>query len=227
MADKAVRFVASQKVTVVLFAFAIFLVFAGTMAQTQMDIWEVVNTYFRSPIAKIDLQVFFPPSFFPSKPQVPGWFPFPGGWTIGILLLVNLGAAAALRFPVRAEGKRLWGGLGVTVLGVVAIWAVVASGSNKQDLHYAFWLDWSLVWQFFLWSMILAWFGCVAALLAPLVRGRAQQRGIFWMLLAGLGALAVAGAALGWLVVRGDEVRLDDSNMVDDRCGYWRRRCSQ
>ena len=47
---------ASLKVTVVLFALAIFIVFAGTMAQTQHDIWYVVHNYFRTAIAWIDLQ---------------------------------------------------------------------------------------------------------------------------------------------------------------------------
>ena len=38
---------ASLKITVVLFLMAIFIVFAGTLAQTEKDIWEVVHQYFR------------------------------------------------------------------------------------------------------------------------------------------------------------------------------------
>src|SRR5438132_11040220 len=64
---------ASLKFTVALFAMAIFIVLAGTLAQTDKDIWQVVHEYFRSPVAKIDLQVFFPKAFFPSHPRVPGW----------------------------------------------------------------------------------------------------------------------------------------------------------
>ncbi len=60
---------ASLKVTVALFAMAIFLIFAGTLAQVDRDIWDVMGRYFRTWFAWIELQVFFPPSFFP--PQFP------------------------------------------------------------------------------------------------------------------------------------------------------------
>src|SRR5580698_1620613 len=66
---------ASLRLTVALFAMSIFLIFAGTLAQTSMDVWDVVRLYFRTWVAWIDVQVFFPPSFFPSRPIVPGAFP--------------------------------------------------------------------------------------------------------------------------------------------------------
>src|SRR5687768_10364089 len=74
---------ASLRLTVALFAMAIFLIFAGTLAQVDRDIWEVMRLYFRTLLARIEFQIFFPLSFFPSKPQVPGAFYFPGGWLIG------------------------------------------------------------------------------------------------------------------------------------------------
>ena len=51
---------ASLKLTVTLFGLAIFLVFAGTLAQASHDVWWVLHNYFRSPLAWIDFQVFFP-----------------------------------------------------------------------------------------------------------------------------------------------------------------------
>ena len=69
---------ASLRLTVALFAMAIFLIFAGTLAQVDKDIWEVMTQYFRTPFAWIDFQVFFPPAFFPaSRRTVPGGFYFP------------------------------------------------------------------------------------------------------------------------------------------------------
>jgi len=206
-------YVGSLKLTVLFFALGIFLVFAGTMAQTQMDVWEVVNRYFRAPVAKIDLQIFFPPSFFPSKPQVSGWFPFPGGWLIGGLLLVNLAAASVLRYPVQARGARLAIGLVVTALGAATIWLVVASGSNKEGLHYTFGLDWSVVWNQFLAMLALAWLAAVAALGVSLARTSPKQKPLRWLLIGTLALQAVLGVGLGWLIYRGQEVRLDDSNM--------------
>ena len=46
---------ASLRLTVALFAMAIFLIFAGTMAQVDKDIWEVMDQYFRTWLAWIPL----------------------------------------------------------------------------------------------------------------------------------------------------------------------------
>ena len=88
---------ASLKLTVVLFALAIFLVLTGTLAQIHKDIWEVVRDYFRTPVAWIEFRVFFPKSFFMGTPLEnlteikEGYgFPFPGGWLIGGAMVVNL-----------------------------------------------------------------------------------------------------------------------------------------
>ena len=51
---------ASLKLTVCLFAVSIFLVFAGTLALIDDDIWYVTHHYFRCFFAWIELQVFFP-----------------------------------------------------------------------------------------------------------------------------------------------------------------------
>ena len=50
---------ASLRLTVVLFALSIFLVFAGTLAQVDHGVWDVVNhSYFRVWFAYIELQGF-------------------------------------------------------------------------------------------------------------------------------------------------------------------------
>src|SRR5690606_30152792 len=79
---------ASLRLTVVLFAMAIFIILAGTLAQVNKDIWVVIDEYFRTGIAKIEFKVFFPPSFFPNLNQnnIPGFIYFPGGWLIGFLM---------------------------------------------------------------------------------------------------------------------------------------------
>ncbi len=207
-------YLGSLRITVVLFALAIFLVFAGTMAQTMMDIWEVVNTYFRCFFAHIKLQVFFPPSFFPSKPQVPGAFWFPGGWLIGGGLVVNLAAASLLRFPVKVRGRRLLAGLFVTLLGAVTVWLVVASGTNKQGIHSSHRIDdWTPVWWLFLAGLGVAWFAGVVSAVRPLVRGGPRAKTVTWLLVAALAILALLGVGLAWLVVGGESVQLNDSNM--------------
>jgi hypothetical protein len=86
---------ASLRLTVVLFVLAFILVFCGTLAQVDAAIWTVVKHYFRSASVWIPLQIFFPRSL-----QVPGGFPFPGGWLIGGCLLANLLAAHVVRFKL-------------------------------------------------------------------------------------------------------------------------------
>lgn len=83
----------SLRLTVVLLALSIFLIFAGTWAQIDQGIWVVLKTYFRSFIVLIPLQIFLPREW-----NVPGAIPYPGGFLLGGLLMVNLITAHAVRF---------------------------------------------------------------------------------------------------------------------------------
>ncbi len=114
---------ASLRLTVLLFALSIFLVLAGTLAQIDHDIWFVVHRYFRTLIAWIDVQVFFPRAW-----DMAGVFPFPGGWTLGALLAANLLAAHLTRFKVSGKGNQLGFGTALIVVGVLLTYAVVQSG---------------------------------------------------------------------------------------------------
>jgi len=100
----ALAAIASLRLTVVLFILSLILVFTGTLAQMDAGIWTVVKSYFRSFGVWIPLQLFVrlgqvflgvPTDF--NIPNSVG-FPFPGGWTLGALLLINLLAAHAIRF---------------------------------------------------------------------------------------------------------------------------------
>lgn len=81
---------ASLKLTVALFAASIFIVLAGTFAQVDKDIWEVIAMYFRVNLSSlindqapyihlgelfvpIHFSIFFPPSFFPAEPILPSY----------------------------------------------------------------------------------------------------------------------------------------------------------
>jgi len=105
---------ASLRLTVVMFVLAIALVFLGTLAQVDEGIWTVLSRYFRTGIAWIPFQalVRFGQVFLGVSPdaQVSGSFPFPGGWLIGSVLLVNLLAAHAVRF------KMTWKRSGILIL---------------------------------------------------------------------------------------------------------------
>jgi ResB-like family len=124
---------ASLRLTVVLMALSIVLVFLGTLAQVDQGIFTVLHRYFRAGIAWIPFQVFvrFGQVFFGVSKETEwhGAFPFPGGWLLGGLLLANLLAAHLVRF--RMTWKRsgillIHGGLVVMMLGelVTGLFAV-------------------------------------------------------------------------------------------------------
>ena len=111
---------ASLKLTVVLLALSTLLVFFGTLAQKDMDVWQAVDQYFRCWVARVDFQIFFPAS-----KTVPGWLPFPGGFILGGLMLINLVVAHSITFKIRIKsGKRLALGSLFLILGLTLTWMV-------------------------------------------------------------------------------------------------------
>ncbi|HET6884076.1 MAG TPA: hypothetical protein VFI31_28235, partial [Pirellulales bacterium] len=196
------RPLASLKITVVTFALAIFLILAGTLAQIDRDIWEVMSTYFRTPIAWIPLQIFVPRSI-----SLPGVFPFPGGFTIGSVMLVNLLAAHALRFKVQARGTRLLAGLIVVALGALIGWMVVLGGSNKDGIEGQPILTWVQLWSLCKWGLVAL---CLTTLVAAIRSARASRK--IEASLLGLACLLL-GAFVAWLFYAGEAAALSAPSM--------------
>jgi hypothetical protein len=135
---KIVDFFLSLKLTVTLLALSMVLVFAGTLAQVDKGIWTVVDQYFRCFIAWIDLPVFFPRTW-----DIPNLkLPFPGGFLIGWLMVVNLITVHWASFKIQARGGRLIGGLVLLLLGVLVTcgvmfgWGTAPVANDQSD---AFW----------------------------------------------------------------------------------------
>jgi len=110
---KLLKPLASLRLTVVIFALSMFLIFAGTLAQVETGIWTVVHQYFQSIVVRIPLHIFLPESV----AHIPGAIWFPGGLTLGVVMFVNLIAAHSVRFKFRK--KRI--GIIVTHLGVILL----------------------------------------------------------------------------------------------------------
>ncbi|MCP4169446.1 MAG: cytochrome c biogenesis protein CcsA [Fuerstiella sp.] len=139
---QSVDALASLKLTCLLLLLGMFIVFVGSLAQARKDVWLVVGEYFRTYVAYIDVADLFPPSMFP------GWvdfdwdslgafrvIPFPGGWTIGWIMLANLTAAHLLRFKVRVRGGRMTAGIVITAVGAVLTAAVVVTGNGQTGVE--------------------------------------------------------------------------------------------
>lgn len=106
MLDRLVRFFTSLKLTVVLLALGLVLVFWGTLAQVHLGLYRAQNEFFRS------FFIFWQPAG--SGLRIPV---FPGGYMVGGLLLINLLAAHTRYYQ---PGKRKIGILMIH-LGVVLL----------------------------------------------------------------------------------------------------------
>jgi ABC-type transport system involved in cytochrome c biogenesis permease subunit len=193
--------VASLKLTVALMAMGIFLILAGTLAQVDKDIWEVMRQYFRTPLAWIDLRVFFPRNW--NVPAVA--FPFPGGFLIGGAMLANLLAAHTLRFKIQTRGMRRLAGVVIVALGAILTWLVIASGSNSEGLQGLPVVEYSTLWAGFKLGLAALWLAVLAALV-KLDAARRMERVALAVV------AAVAGGAVTWLYF-GSNTELGESSM--------------
>ncbi len=203
---------ASLKITVVLFLMAIFIVLAGTLAQVEKDIWQVVHEYFRmdfhswrsvlaSAFAWIDFRIWFPRPFFPNMEPIPwgvGFF-FPKGWLIGLCMFINLTAAHLIRFRIQATGSRLVSGLVMTVLGIALGLAVILAGSRQTATQLQLFTDWPSLR--ILWLLTQCTAVSVALLAGCLLIFR--KRGGIVLLHSGIGLLMLGELIVGVWAVEG------------------------
>jgi hypothetical protein len=85
--DRFINFFSSLRLTIICLSLALVLVFAGTLAQVRLGLYVVQSEFFRS------FFVCWTPDGSHWKIPV-----FPGGWLIGLVLLVNLLCAHIKRF---------------------------------------------------------------------------------------------------------------------------------
>ncbi len=200
---------ASLKIAVTLFAMGIFIILVGTLAQTRMDMWEVIDHYFLSWVAWIELQTFFPHAWAPNYQNIGGGFLFPGGAAIGAGLAINLTAAHLTRFSIQARGRRLWLGLGAMAAAAVFTAVVIASGHNRFGFQAEPWLEWSSLWLVLRFGIAaLAVAALLGSILLPLSSAsRWTEQKLLFGLAVFLCPLAV------YLFAAGENAYLGDSGM--------------
>ncbi len=151
----------SLKITVAMFALGILIILFGTLAQDEMDLTGVKKAYFTSWIAYIHIDVLFPITLSPHDTPYWGGFYFPGGATIGLVLLINLIAAKATRFGIQAKGAQLSTGVIVSAIGAGLVTAVIMSGHATSGLQGKPPIEYDTLWN-------LMRFGC-ATLAAAMI----------------------------------------------------------
>lgn len=125
----------SLRITVVLLAIGLVLIFVGTLALTEAGIWVVINDYFRSIYVWVPLDI-FRQSLWPSEGKpLPGEVLFPGGFLVMGLLMVNLVAAHAVRYKVTAKGSKFAAGVLLTQLSVVMFALTVGIPSFSRAIQ--------------------------------------------------------------------------------------------
>jgi ABC-type transport system involved in cytochrome c biogenesis permease subunit len=197
------RGLGSLKITVVMFLAAIFLLLVGTLAQDEKNLPEVKAEYFNSWVARVPWSDFFPVTIF-GESSLTGWFPFPGGATIGLVLLVNLVAAKVTRFSVAARGARLGWGTLLSAIGVLFVLGVILTGHRSDGLQGRPPIDSALVWRL---VQALAVLGAVGLATAAARPGRTLVR-----LGLALGAAAAAVAA-GLAIFGGESWRMNEPGL--------------
>lgn len=109
--------IASLRLTVALFAMAIFIILVGTLAQEKQNMWEVISAYFRAWISWIEAPVLFPRSWFPNLEDGTMCKLVAFAWLAG-------GAAAAVPCFARRHRHALWLAAGWVVLALAASMAL-------------------------------------------------------------------------------------------------------
>lgn len=197
----------SLKITVAMFAMSMFIVFVGTLAQDDLDLAQVKREYFTCWIASIPFDVFFPTTLFEHpEPYAGGFgFYFPGGATIGLILLVNLIAAKTTRFKVFAKGKSLWIGGLISAFGIGLVTAVIFSGHIVDGLQGKPPISYDTLWLLLKGGCLVLTIALVAyaimAKLPPLARTLVAVAAVCFF---GVSALLMSG---------GESVRLDDPGL--------------
>lgn len=209
--DRLFRPLGSLKITCLLMAISMFLIFAGSLAQARRDVWSVVHEYFRTWIAWVQVKDLFPPSMFPSMIDK-DWselsfeqFPYPGGWLIGILMFINLVAAHLYRIRLSAKGFRLAFGSVFLVIAIAVVALIVVSG-NTMQLQSQPLLEYDSIWNLVLGSLALVSAGSLALFMGPFaVSGKAK-----WLWAA---SALVTGGTFAYYFFGGNEARLTNESM--------------
>lgn len=131
---KIVSFFVSLRLTVTLLAFAIILVFVGTIAQADEGLYGAQAHYFKSFFAGLSIHPFQFTGITFFGHTVP--IILPGGYLIGILLLVNLVATHIYRF----EFSKKKAGIQIAHAGVIVLLVGQLSTdlvSHEMQMHFA------------------------------------------------------------------------------------------
>ena len=113
---RLLKFFSSLRLTIVLLSFALLVVFFGTLDQVHLGIYEAQKRYFESWLA-----LWFYPAEWPGGNSLQTFFiPLPGGFLLGILLIINLICAHFTHFRLS------WQKIGITCIHTGLLFLIVS-----------------------------------------------------------------------------------------------------
>lgn len=199
--------IGSLKITVAMFSLGILIILFGTLAQDEMDLASVKREFFNCWVAYVPLDVLFPITLMPHPSPYFGGLGvyFPGGATIGFVLLINLIAAKTTRFSIQAKGTRFILGLVVSLIGAGLITAVIVGGHAASGLQGRPPIEYDTLWGWLKGGFVIV----TMALVGYAVMGKMPR---FSRILVGVGAV-VSFILSAMLLAGGESVRLDDPGL--------------
>ena len=197
---------ASLRLTVVLLALAVLVIWIATLEQTRYDIWTVKQKHFPALFVHIPFQTFFPPAWFGDIQEVPGGFFMPSGTLILVMMIVNLLAAHLVRMRIQAKGSRLLLGASVVAAGLVVTWGVIFYGQNPDGFQGSPPISYEYMWVLIQIGM----FGLGLLSVGSIFFMKGNQ--LVEKCLLGLFAISILGS-LAWVFLQGKEAFIGDSAM--------------
>ncbi len=157
---------ASLKLTVILLALSVFVVWVITLEQATIDIWELKHKHFGSAFVYVPFSTFLPPKWYPDLSRGGAGFFLPSGFTLIVAMLINLTAAHMLRFRLQASGARLL--IGIVVLSASAglTWAIIFNGQDADGFQGQPPIPWQSMWRYLQIAVLGLGIGSVYASIA-------------------------------------------------------------
>ncbi len=184
------RGLGSLKITVTMFAFAILILFVGTLAQDEQSLVDVKKIYFNSWIALVPHHVFAPITIFGQHSGNEVLIPMPGGALIGLVLLINLIAAKFTRFSMQARGTTFVVGTALVLFGLGVTTFVILNAHASNGLQGEPSVPYDVIW----YGTVASVYASVAALVGYYAYRRPKtrlMRGLLWITVASLIGLGV------------------------------------
>ena len=197
---------ASLRLTVALLAISTFVVWAITLQQATLDIWELKRQHFSGPFVSIPAQTFLPAKWFPAAPQLNFSLVLPSGFTLIIAMLINVTAAHVLRFKVKATGAKLYLGIAVLIAAGGLTWTIIFNGQDPQGFQGQPPIPWESMWVILQIAVLGLAIGSIFAAIAVSKERIVERIGYGF-----IGAILLA--VLGVSLYLGEDAFIGDSAM--------------